>query len=427
MPARSAARASVKGNGSAVGPARIGVALAGGGPAGAVYEIGALRALEECLEGVDLNDLDIYVGVSAGAFIGACLANGITTSELCRSIVSEHPQRVLFDPARFFTPAWGELARRAKMVPGLLVDGLWDYLRRRDDFSPFEPLLRVARALPVGLFETHPIGELLHQLFTRPGRSDDFRELSRRLLVVAAELDTGRTVCFGGPGFEHVPISKAVEASAALPGLYAPVEIDGRYYVDGILRKTMHASLALEAGMDLLLAVNPIVPVDASAADASDAAGTAGRLGSKLVDRGLPAVLAQTLRTLIRSRMAVGMKTYETQFPHAQVLLIEPKRDDFRMFFTNIFSFSERKAVCEHAYQNTRAFLREHGAELAPKLALHGVRLRTEVLDEPDGSPWKERKKVGRKGRRLSGESDLAVVDRLDQALDRLDELLPAS
>ena len=55
---------------------RIGLALAGGGPLGAIYEIGALCALEESLEGLDFTDLDCYVGVSAGGFIAAGLVNG---------------------------------------------------------------------------------------------------------------------------------------------------------------------------------------------------------------------------------------------------------------------------------------------------------------------------------------------------------------
>lgn len=61
--------------------ARLGLALAGGGAEGAVYEIGALRALEEAVEGLDLNNLDIYVGVSAGALIAAALANGLNLTD----------------------------------------------------------------------------------------------------------------------------------------------------------------------------------------------------------------------------------------------------------------------------------------------------------------------------------------------------------
>ena len=50
---------------------RIGLAMAGGGPIGCTYEMGALRALEEAVEGLDLRGLDVYVGISSGAFIAA--------------------------------------------------------------------------------------------------------------------------------------------------------------------------------------------------------------------------------------------------------------------------------------------------------------------------------------------------------------------
>ena len=94
------------------------------------------------------------------------------------------------------------------------------------------------------------------------GRTDDFRQLGKRLVVVATDLDSGQAARFGEPGLDHVPISLAVQASGALPGLYSPVEIEGRHYVDGVLLKTLHASVALEAGAELLICVNPIVPVD---------------------------------------------------------------------------------------------------------------------------------------------------------------------
>ena len=169
------------------------------------------------------------------------------------------------------------------MVPGLFWSGLWDYLRKPGNYSVLEPLLRLGRALPVGIFDSRRIAAYLHGVFSKPGRTDDFRRLGRHLVVVAADLDTGAAVRFGEPGMDHVPISKAVEASGALPGLYPPVTIEGRHYVDGVLLKTVHASVALEAGADLVLAVNPIVPVDAAR---PAAAGGMGR--GELIDRGLP-------------------------------------------------------------------------------------------------------------------------------------------
>ncbi|NJN65145.1 MAG: hypothetical protein HC882_09895 [Acidobacteria bacterium] len=100
--------------------ARVGLALAGGGPEGAIYEIGAVRALDEAVEGVDFTCLDTYVGVSAGAFIAACLANKLSPEYLCRAIVSHEPGEHPFLPEMFFTPALSEFAHRGMMVPSLL-------------------------------------------------------------------------------------------------------------------------------------------------------------------------------------------------------------------------------------------------------------------------------------------------------------------
>ena len=57
---------------------RLGIVCAGGGVTGAIYEIGTLAALEDRLENASINDFDVFVGVSAGAYIAALLANGVT-------------------------------------------------------------------------------------------------------------------------------------------------------------------------------------------------------------------------------------------------------------------------------------------------------------------------------------------------------------
>src|SRR3546814_3934421 len=83
-----------------------------------------------------------------------------------------------------------------------------------------------------------------------------------------ARPDCGERVLFGGEGWDDVPISRAVQASAALPGLYPPVEVRGRHLVDGALRRTMHASVLLDRGIDLLIGINPLVPFNAGLGDA---------------------------------------------------------------------------------------------------------------------------------------------------------------
>lgn len=414
--------------GAAVSPRKkIGLALAGGGPEGAIYEIGALRALDEAIEGFDFNHADVYVGVSAGAFVGACLVNGLDTAQLCRAIVSREPGEHPFVPETFLTPSVSEWLRRGLMLPGLVTGALADYLRFPWKGSLPASFLRLSRALPVGLFDNEPIRAYLENIWTRPGRSDDFRELGSKLIVVAADLDSGQAIRFGTPGADHVPVSRAVQASTALPGLYPPVEIDGRCYVDGVLLKTLHASVALEEGVDFLLCINPLVPVDTVRAVEE---GVMER--GHLIDRGLPTVLSQTFRTLIHSRLVTGMAAYEKNYPGRDLVLFEPRRDDYRMFFTNIFSFDDRVALTQHAYRETRRELRSRADELTPILARHGLALDREILADDERDVWSHvglqprdhgldltrRHEPRRPKKRKVGS---AVTHRLDEALDRLE------
>ncbi len=406
-------------------PPRVGLALASGAPEGAIYEIAALRALDEAVPGLELNRLHVYVGVSAGAFLTACLANDLTTAQMCRAIVSPEPGEHPFVPETFLTPAVGVLARSVARVPGILWEGLRDYASAPGEHTLTEVLTRLSRALPVGVFDNEPIRAYLEKIFTMKGRSDDFRRLPKRLIVVAADLDSGQAVRFGDPPFDAVPISRAVQASSALPGLYPPVEIDGRHYVDGVLLKTLHASVALEAGAELLFCINPLVPVDTTRAVE---AGLMRR--GKLVDRGLPTVLAQTFRTVVHSRMEAGMAVYRTKFENADVVLLQPRRDDYTMFFTNIFGFAERRSVAEHAYRATRRDLLARYDELAPVLARHGLTLRRDVLEDAARDLWRgvglEVEPGGRTARREARRRARrpAAVTRLDEALAHLDRVL---
>ena len=364
---------------SAAGRPRVGLALAGGGPLGAIYEIGVLSALAESLKGFDFNDAEVYVGVSAGSFIAAGLANGYTPQDLSRLFIEGAHPEARFDPALLLRPAIREYAQRLLSLPPLVVEAAWTYLMQPND--ALGALERLGRALPTGLFDGEQIDRYLSRVFATPGRTNDFRKLRHKLYIVAAELDTGESVAFGAPGVDHVPISRAVQASSALPGLFPPVDIGGHYFVDGALRKTLHASVALAHGVDLLLCVNPLVPYYAR----QHSLGEAGRRRrdhrlEKLVEGGLPVVLAQTYRAIIHSRLDAGMERYKTAYPDTDIVLFQPNRSDADMFFTNLFSYSGRHRLCEHAYQKMRRELWERRHELAPKLARHGVTIDAAIL-----------------------------------------------
>jgi len=399
----------------AAATSRVGLALAGGGPLGAIYEIGALCALEESLTGLELTQCDGYVGVSAGGFIAAALANGITPRDLCRAFIeNEGAADDILHPGTLMRPAWGEYARRVAKLPALLAQAAWRYVvEGRSLLVAFE---HIGRALPAGLFSNHPLEAQMRRVFSAPGRSNDFRNLPRKLVLVATDLDTGEAAPFGQPGFDHVPISRAIQASAALPGLFPPVEIDGRHYVDGALKKTLHATVLLDEGIDLLICLNPLVPFDASAAPRHQVMSSGEERIPRLVDGGLPVVLSQTFRSLIHSRLALGLKGYERSHPDATIVLFEPDHRDAELFLANTFSYKQRRALAEHAYQQTRHLLRSRRTALARQFAPHGIRFDDAALDDP------HRHLLGR--RHAKRRPSARAVRRLEEVLDDLDVAL---
>lgn len=417
---------------------KLGLALAGGVLEGGFYEVGVLCALEDAIAGLDFTRAGVYVGVSSGAVITSLLANGVTPRTLSRAILSRAGGGLDLDPNILFTPAIGEYARRVAKFPGLV--GRWVKRRIQNplDMSVLGSLLELGALAPVGLFDSSPMQRYLARIFSTDGRTNDFRRLPGKLRVVAVKLDTSELVTFGGPGYEHVPVSRAVQASLALPGFYCPVTIDGEQYIDGVARRTLNASVALEEGAGLLFCVNPIVPVDVHRGENGDGealhgngsngghANGSGRQANgkrpkSLTDYGLPAVLSQTFRTAIHSRMGTGFRSYAHTYPDADVVLVEPDLSDHRMFFSNIFSFSNRRDVCEHAYASTLRYLRENTGEVGAKLEKHGLRLRHEVLNDPRRVLFAEDEfDAPPKANGVVGEIR-NVLDRLGDVLDRIE------
>lgn len=388
---------------------RIGLALAGGGPLGAFYELGALQALTECVRGFDPCGLHAYAGVSSGAMLAAGLANGLTPVDIGRITISNDTGIDPAHPGLFLRPAFGEYARRMARLPMLALEALAQYARAPLSQSLAEVLAPLTAAMPAGLLDSAPFERYLRRLYASGGRTNDFRKLQRRLFVVATNLNTGEAARFGQPGFDHVPISRAVQASTALPGLYSPVTIDGETYADGALLRTMHASVVLEAGADLLFGVNPLVPFNA-------AEDTGGPDQIELTRHGLPVVLGQTFRSLIRSRMEVGVAAYRDRYPRAEIVLLEPDRGDRRMFFSNVFRYADRRRLVDHAYQSTRRDLRRHARQLAPVLARHGLALDRRALADPSRSFHAALDRQRRADREVGG-TLTATLDRLERLL----------
>lgn len=166
-------------------------------------------ALSKALDGFDFTDLDAYVGVSAGGFIAAGLANGLSPAYLYRMFIDSDSAEIPFEPAMLLKPAFDEFARRGATVPVLLFAALHEYLRnpfRQDFLASFQ---RLSCAIPTGIFNNAGIDGFLTRLFALPGLSNDFRRIRRRLFLVATDLDSGASVAFGARGRDRTHLRRA--------------------------------------------------------------------------------------------------------------------------------------------------------------------------------------------------------------------------
>ena len=203
-------------------------------------------------------------------------------------------------------------------APAVITRALLSALRGGEGKTLADLAWSLFELLPSGLLDTSGIQEYLEQFFTSRGRADRFDALDRELFVVAVDLDNGEAVAFGEEGHRDVKVSQAVQASTALPGLYRPVRISGRDYVDGGVKKTAHINLAIRHGADLVICINPLVPVLNDTEN--------GGLRGHLSNRGVTFVLDQVLRIVLHGRMAYGLERYAAEHPEVDILLLEPDR-----------------------------------------------------------------------------------------------------
>src|SRR6195256_535086 len=228
--------------------------LGGGGFTGGVYEIGALRALGLLTFNRTVNEFDVYVGTSAGAFVAAAAANGVTPEEMMRVIVQQVPTP--FPDARvssLLKPNYKEFVSRGLLFPLRLAQVVRTLARDVGQISAVDIVLGLAEALPTGLYSGEGIERYVRRILSDPDRTDDFRTLASELYLVGTDLDTCERVVFGGEDWDDVPISKAVSASSALPMIYKPVKVRDREIVDGGLVSTTNLDIAVEAGAKFIV------------------------------------------------------------------------------------------------------------------------------------------------------------------------------
>src|SRR3954452_5550267 len=235
--------------------------LGGGGFTAGVYEIGALRAIDLLSVNKTVNEFDVYVGTSAGSFVAALTANGVTPEEMMR-VVNRHvptPFRDV-DLNVLLRPNVLDFAKSAALMPLRTARLARELLGQVGQVSAMDLVLGLAEGLPAGVYASAGIERYLRTVLGEPGRTDDFRALANQLYIAATDLDTCERIVFGAEAWDDVPISTAVRASTALPMVYAPVKVRERELVDGGIVSTTNLDIAVEAGAKFVVVVNPLVP-----------------------------------------------------------------------------------------------------------------------------------------------------------------------
>lgn len=354
--------------------------LAGGGLTGVVYEIGALRAIEEMLVSRDARQFDIIVGTSAGALVGSLLAKGVTPGEMMQALDNNAPSTIRYRPNHLFSLNTREFVNRSLHLPRTARNAVAHYLRNRGDMNLFDLLWSLGEVLPSGLYDNSTLAEFVRETLESRSLSDDFEGVNCELYVIATDLDTGERVVLGEEPWRDVSLSRSIAASSAVPLLYRPVRIGDSELVDGGLRGTASLDLAIEAGAKLIVCINPLVPVDNSSKSNVPLLGPDGRF---LSEKGFQAIVSQILRIVMQSGLDYHVKQLRRRHPDVDIILIEPRRDDYKMFFYNVMRYSARVTIAQHGFESVTLDLADQYPMLKAILARHGLDItRRFVIEE---------------------------------------------
>ncbi|MEA3335960.1 MAG: patatin-like phospholipase family protein [Chloroflexota bacterium] len=350
---------------------RTALVLAGGGISGAVYEIGALRAIDHLLLNRTVNDFDIFVGTSAGALIASLLANGISSVDLMRVVNATHPLVEFPEPKDLFRFNTREFVRRGLALPARLAFTGKEALALRRRLSVLDIVFSgLGDALPSGIYDIMGYGDWIENTIKRLGGSDRFDALAKELHIVATQLGNGRRTVFSAQT-PDVTIPLAVAASSAIPVVYKPVRIGNREYIDGGIRGTASLDVAIEHGAKLVVCINSLVPFDSRGWEEAKSAPP----GELISQRGLEAVSAQTTRVLVHAGLKYHIKQLQRRHPDVDIILIEPKPDDSTMFFANIMRLQDRISIAEHGFRSVSVDLAGGYEHFRETLARYDIKI----------------------------------------------------
>jgi NTE family protein len=337
---------------------KVGLVLGAGGVMGGAWLTGGLHALAD-ETGWDPASADFVVGTSAGSMMGALLASGVPPWFMVAHSAGETFEGLEDARGR---PA-GEADRAAgasfRLHRGLppIGPGSWQLIARTLSApNRHRSTALLGGWLPRGIISTQPLKDTVRRVVPAGWAEHP------NLWIVACDYATGRRVAFGREDAPAADLADAVAASCAIPGFYHPVTIAGRRYVDGGLWSTSNLDIVRNAGLDLVICLNPT-----SSLHPPFAWNPAERIAA-----GMRKLSGRRLGSEAKKLRALG----------TDVVLIQPTTEDHAVMGPNLMSTRNRNAVIQTAIRTVGEQLREAGAaELLKSL--------------PPGNPYRVRRPKG--------------------------------
>lgn len=309
----------------------IALVLSGGATKAFYFHLGVLKVL-----GTD--KITSIVGSSAGAVMGAFIASGTRVDLLEASL----HQKQVYAPklegwiktltsTMLFKPRFGDIGRQtmATTLDGLKFIASLPRIYNRDVLAELIDMLVHSQGHVAGFFDSVALEDLFRSVLPKA----TFQDTDIDLYVTGTALDTGMRAVFNAhyefvdpenAFITDVPIHRAVRASTAVPGMFEPVKIKGQYYIDGEIKQTVSADIAMRLADEVVIShtYQPLHLPQGS-----------------VRDLGWVNILKQSLNMVFRERICVWARIYQQQNPHKRIIWVHPEDDDLEFFLAPEFTF----------------------------------------------------------------------------------------
>lgn len=306
--------------------------LSGGATKAFYFHLGVLKALQ-------VRDVTSIVGSSAGAVLGALIASGADVKQIIKAVHSNKIYLPQFDEwskmltsAMLFRPQYQNLLRQGAFTAwqgvkflaclpsrtgcDILADGMDMFVNSQNQVSSF--------------FSTVALEDMLRGLLP----TQDFTQLKKDLYIIATDLDSNRRAIFNAHFnaidaenrfIRDVTVAESVRASTAIPGIFEPVKIKGRYYVDGEVKRTLSADVGARLADTIIIShtYQPITRAD----------------NRTVKDLGWVSVIKQAGYIIFYERIKIWEQHYRQQYPNKNIIIITPDPQDETFFQLPQFSF----------------------------------------------------------------------------------------